>query len=142
MAKDDGFIDHLATLPATNFTIFIGQGLAVLFIVFDLTGIATGWVTDANQSFLYLPAGFIAAMLGLGVTQFGIKRATFDPATLGMKREDVDPSPPAPAAVIVNKLPGSLPVGQTAVDATRTLPDAVSTVTADPEPRNRQDERG
>lgn len=142
MSDKRSFIEHLATLPATNFTVFVGQGLAVLFVAFDLIGIAAGWITPENDSTLYLPAGFIAAMLGLAVTQFGIKRATFDPSTLGMKREDVDPSPAAPAVNIVNSAQNAAPTPDLTSAVVLTFPDLSKPATGDSKPRNQQDERG
>src|SRR4051812_7017863 len=93
------FMDEIATLPTTNFRIFVSICLAVVYFIVYMVGLLLGKITDAN-TYASLGIGvFLLTMMGLDVMQFWAKRATFDPAALGQTKEAIDPAPPQPAAV-------------------------------------------
>ena len=69
----------LATLPTTNFRIFVSIMLAIVFVLVVLAGIVAGKITGTNDGPLYTVGGFLLIMMGLDVTQFSVKRLTHQP---------------------------------------------------------------
>lgn len=66
--------EWLARLPSTQLTIYVGQSLAVLFVIWALASDSFGKpLSDATLTALAL---FISGLVGAGVTQFGLKRKT------------------------------------------------------------------
>lgn len=90
-------MDWIGRLPTTNFRIFVGVMLAVVFVAVLLVGAVMGRVLDDGTRMTV--AVFIGVMMGLDVTQFSVKRATTKPELVGQTRESIDPAPPQPAAL-------------------------------------------
>lgn len=67
--------EWLAKLPSTNFRIFISVILGVFYVVSSL--LLSAYDKPVDQVTLYVVGGFIALMMGLDVTQFSVKRATY-----------------------------------------------------------------
>lgn len=86
VVKRSKFWQMIADLPSTNFRIFVGVVMSVLFVIVGLVGIIIGRITSANDGPLYIVAGFILLQMGLDVAQFKFKRETYQA-----------PNPPAPA---------------------------------------------
>jgi hypothetical protein len=86
IVKRSKFWAMIADLPSTNFRIFVGVLMSVLFVLVALAGIMLGRITSANDGALYIVGGFILLQMGLDVAQFKFKRDTYQA-----------PNPPAPA---------------------------------------------
>jgi hypothetical protein len=68
----------LAELPSTNFRIFVSVCLAVVFVLTMLLGIVLG--REIPLDIATMLATFLAAMMGIDLVQFKVKRDTFTPA--------------------------------------------------------------
>lgn len=71
------FWQMIADLPSTNFRIFIGVGLSMLFVIVTLVGVMMGRINNTNENPLYIIGTFLLLQMGLDVAQFKFKRDTY-----------------------------------------------------------------
>lgn len=95
----DRVTEWIAAAPMTNLRLLVGIILGVVFVLGTMLASVIGIDLTDNIG-IYL-GGFILLLQGIDVAQFGIKRKTFDPTTVGMTRESIGPGPATPAADIV-----------------------------------------
>lgn len=124
----------IATAPTTNIRVLAGVGLAVVYVLVNIVGgvvFAPARVIPLEVNILL--GTFILVQEGIDASVWAYKRKTFEPEKFAAARESVDPSPPAPAAVIAHGLAQSREIsagrrGETwrervALDRARTSPD-------------------
>jgi hypothetical protein len=92
---------NIATAPTTNIRILAGVALAVVFVLGNMLAGLFGKVIALEVNIMV--GTFILIQEGLDVTQWAIKRKTFDPDAYaeGVVRESVSPPPVAPGAATV-----------------------------------------
>jgi hypothetical protein len=92
---------NIATAPTTNIRILAGVALAVVFVLGNMLAGLFGKVIALEVNIMV--GTFILIQEGLDVTQWAIKRKTFDPDAYaeGVVRESVSPPPVAPGAASV-----------------------------------------
>jgi small neutral amino acid transporter SnatA (MarC family) len=91
VVKRSKFWQMIADLPSTNFRIFVGVLMGVLFVIVTLIGVILGKISETNDGALYIVGGFILIQMGLDVAQFKFKRDTYQPAPPA--RPDVEDTP-------------------------------------------------
>lgn len=105
IVKRSKFWQMIADLPSTNFRIFVGVVMSVLFVLVALIGIIIGKITGSNDGALYIVAGFILLQMGLDVAQFKFKRDTYQAPTVPTTSAPPDRED-APKTVAATGAPG------------------------------------
>lgn len=86
--------DTIKGLPSTNFRIFVGVLLSVIYVLWVLTGVTFGRINDTNATIIYSLGVFILLQEGLDVAQFKFKRDTYVPAPPA--KPDIEDTPTKP----------------------------------------------
>ena len=101
----------IAKLPTTNFRTLVGVCVSVLFVLAALISDALGRPLQSET--LWTLGSFLLLQMGLDVTQFTMKRRTFqtEAHVEGAVREAAEPPPPVPA--VAERLGAAQPAAAT-----------------------------
>jgi hypothetical protein len=102
-------MDWIAKLPTTNFRTLVGVCLSIFFVAFATIADALG--RPLSSETLWFMGPFLGLQMGLDVTQFVMKRRTFQAAAhaAGAVREAAEPPPPVPALAAVTTAAAAAP---------------------------------